>query len=301
MFNRNVTASLRSIIPRSLESNYLENSPMALRIFLVGVVASLGLDLPTGMQVDQWSCSGRDWFQSGAERVGIGSPWDELVVEVELEEPPVAARPMLAENKSESTQSEPSEPHSPLPAPIIVAEPGLANIPVFASEPGAARSDNVPEPQVAEMSQEAPNESSSQQVDALEPAPATPAAVFDQAFSGVVDQLVTGFAPSPSASSEALVVNRKPVIEPDMYPGLAYELNRLAEGLEPIQPPAASIAVVGTEQPEPIEAAPAAAESWSPSPAKSERLASAVRLTGQAFHAWISLLQQTPVVAAETH
>ena len=37
---------------------------MAFRFFLVGAVAALGIDLPTGFDVDDWTHSGRTWWQA---------------------------------------------------------------------------------------------------------------------------------------------------------------------------------------------------------------------------------------------
>ena len=37
---------------------------MAFRVFLVGAVAALGIDLPNGFDVDAWTHSGRTWWQA---------------------------------------------------------------------------------------------------------------------------------------------------------------------------------------------------------------------------------------------
>jgi hypothetical protein len=115
----------------------------------------------------------------------------------------------------------------------------------------------------------------------------------DQAFDGVVTQMVSSFAtdatPVPPA---AVAVLETPSFEPaevgdDLYPGLAYELNRASEGA-PL--PAQEVAQAAL--------APTSGQPKSKSPTPGERLAAAVRLTNQAVSAWVGLLRHDVTIAS---
>src|SRR5262249_41667144 len=66
---------------------------MGLRLALVGLVASLGLDLPSGRDVDRWAESGRTWGCTMLDGWNMGVPaedgeaGDDLIV---VEVPPTA-------------------------------------------------------------------------------------------------------------------------------------------------------------------------------------------------------------------
>ncbi len=141
------------------------------------------------------------------------------------------------------------------------------------------------------------------------PKPADP----DAAFSKVVGDLASRFAvevssvpknepkpllaklevtPPPALPAEEVVAKADEPVE-DLYPGLAYALNRASEGLSPspFEPTTANREATLPSKPEPI--AETLAE-----PSRSERLAQAVRLTGQAVNAWANLLGQRPAVVS---
>jgi hypothetical protein len=89
--------------------------------------------------------------------------------------------------------------------------------------------------------------------------------------------------------------------EPDasLYPGVAYALNHEHDGLgdtEPVapEPPNFAAVVAPAEVVESIEVAAVACEPEPPARTRGERLATAVQLTAQAVHAWVSILQQAP-------
>ncbi len=74
---------------------------MALRLFLVGMVASLGLDVPTGWRVFSWERAGWCWFASGQEEWQELTETTPLVVDARVDEPPASARPLIVESADE--------------------------------------------------------------------------------------------------------------------------------------------------------------------------------------------------------
>ncbi|MEO6807921.1 MAG: hypothetical protein ABI353_02280 [Isosphaeraceae bacterium] len=123
--------------------------------------------------------------------------------------------------------------------------------------------------------------------------PATPIAetLTDQAFDSVVTQMVSTFA-TDATPLPTVAALETPSFEPvevgdDLYPGLAYELNRASEGTPlPAQAVALAAPAPTPEQPE--------AETSSPG----ERLATAVRLTNQAVSAWVGLLRHDVMIVS---
>lgn len=91
----------------------------------------------------------------------------------------------------------------------------------------------------------------------------------------------------PELAFEAAVVTFP---EDDFYPGLAYALNRQAEGLTAVEAPSVGPADAASE--------PASMDLTIGVEPRSERFQAAVRLTGQAVHAWLSVLQ-APALACE--
>jgi hypothetical protein len=150
--------------------------------------------------------------------------------------------------------------------------------------------DEVPVPTLdeleAEIAEEAPMPAGKDALAAELPHNAVPmpfvTAPSDAEFAGVVEAMVAGFAPAPTPAPEptpeaTVAAAPEPSIpDEDLYPGLAYELNREAEGLS-----------VPAQDSQSVTTPPDA------------RLANAVRLTGQAFQAWVALLQTPAVVSAE--
>lgn len=107
-------------------------------------------------------------------------------------------------------------------------------------------------------------------------------------------------APAPEAAEP---------VQDDLYPGLAFALNREAEGIGPPPVPQAepiashtywelTIESDAALVPEIEPALVAAAEPPAVEPSQERRIEEAVRLTGQAIHAWLSVLQ-APSVALD--
>jgi len=107
-------------------------------------------------------------------------------------------------------------------------------------------------------------------------------AVSDAAFVAVVDRLAMDFAIDPPQWSWQRPVAFEPAVAPDdLYPGVAFALNREAEGWNPL-----NAVVVNPGGP-----------SMDHARAHVGRLANAVRLTRDAVSAWAGLLNGPAVVA----
>ena len=200
------------------------------------------------------------------------------------------------------------EPDAPAPMPAPEAAPEIALTPSPAADAAIA-----PVPSVAATDPMAAPEADVEIVVAA-PAPVIVEAPKptdpDLAFRTIVRKMAKEFAadiPAPATSAEPkplLAIVDAPIPtapeaapapppadevaaadEADLYPGVAFALNRSAEGLAPILSEVAARA-----EPEPASA-PAVAEP-SNDPSRAERLANAVKLTGQAMNAWAGLLSQ---------
>jgi hypothetical protein len=150
----------------------------------------------------------------------------------------------------------------------------------------------------AEATEPTPTEPTPTQATAP-PSSAARAEAIDLVFDAVQDEMAASFAsdlipvePAPKALLAEAETKVAPIEAPefdpmevgdDLYPGLAFALNREAEGVV-IAPPA-----------------PAASRSEHPAPAasRSEQWAQAIRLTREAAYAWANLLHGSAVVTIE--
>jgi hypothetical protein len=142
---------------------------------------------------------------------------------------------------------------------------------------------------------------------------------FGAAFAATLQQFgedLTAPSPSPEPLAPALAISAPEPPSPPapdgegewsaaaLYPGLAYDLNRQAEGLGPVwAPPAPPEPLIASHTYWEIDGEPLAAllDEAEPTseldpasvagPSRERRLEEAVRLTGQAIHAWLSVLQ----------
>ncbi len=101
---------------------------------------------------------------------------------------------------------------------------------------------------------------------------------LNQEADGIPDRNVQ--APSVDATED---------VPTDLYPGLAYVLNRDADGIDDVK-----IASADLPREEPQVVTVDVAEPQAPY-SRAVRFSSAVHLTGQAVHAWLSLLQAPAV------
>ena len=287
---------------------------MGFRIFLVTVVAGLGLTLPTGKQVGEWHGSARAWVNTKLENWDQQVPVDEDAYVISAEPAPVAApapeapAPVVAD-AIKTVVSSPVAPIAPaisstelatgldvptVPTDIEEADLGLYLDPTPAPAP-------VPAPTVVLSDADfdaaqgefitgfVHEQIAADQVAAsiLVQAP-TVEKITDAAFDAAQDAFVTGFVAEQTAAIAARKLEAASTPEvarvdtavdtENLYEGLAYSLNREAEGLEPM----------------PLAAAKPAGEA-KPSD-RDGRLTNAVRLTRDAVYAWANLLHGPAVV-----
>jgi hypothetical protein len=301
---------------------------MALRLLLVGMVASLGLDLPTGWRVESWNCAGRSWFESRK------SEWQELTATTpvmdgeEIDEPPVSSSPVLVQEAKASQEQAPTTPSSI----EVVDEPALIDVPVTATPaittiapieitdsaaPAVNKTDEafsaVVEQIVVGFSAPA-DEPSKTTMLASEVARNLIREKADEIFSTVLKHMVGRFAEPAKPGVETLVAVEPP--SPDEAFGVIDDLppTQLAESKEKSAVPSAVVAPPALDASEWIGATPEEVASSSlaipvaeefrgeaQKPSRNDRLAAAVRLTGEALQAWARLLDERPEVVAVQH
>ena len=329
---------------------------MALRLILVGVVASLALDLPRGdvrpvatrairsilvaEPASHAPDAGKATLIASEPQPAQANPPLSTEVTIKPAAPVATIRPTVTVEPSlpvAAPELVVAVPPSPLPSELALlpilddAAPAPAPMPMpmpmppvleVVSAPISPTAGAVPAPApipttvavdpmtppsaiVAELSPEA----------APAPAPAvaeseTPAVAADPdaAFRKIVAKMASTFAAdlpaaAPAADPKPLIarVETPPVAAPapapaeevvaeaqelDLYPGVAFALNREAEGLAPIE---AMARAEPTPAPVPVI-----------EPSRADRLSQAVKLTGQALDAWAGLLsQRTPSSAVQ--
>lgn len=225
-----------------------------------------------------------------------------------VETPAVDPVPALAPVVVEAAKPEPEAPSpmpAPEPSPALVSTPNPASDAAPAPVPTVVATEPMPAPAV------------SAEVIAPVIVDAETPADPDQAFRAIVRKMAKEFAadtPAPAPTDEPKpLIAREDVTTPtapeaapapppaidvaeideaDLFPGVAFAINRSAEGLAPIP-----MEVATRIEPEP---APAAETVTEPSidPSRAERLANAVKLTSQAMNAWAGILSQRPGVSS---
>ncbi|MDB5351889.1 MAG: hypothetical protein JWN86_3136 [Planctomycetota bacterium] len=338
---------------------------MALRLFLMGVVASLALDLPNG-GLTKTAKSGRAWLDTrtatafpDAGKLLVALPTSPGTVDATRPMPRVdgdLARPatVTIEPKATDGAIPPVVPNTTI-LPVATIElapveshtspilPGRAEAAaILASEFESALAEAttpvpvpMPAPEIVEaLPTPAAGAATAPEVpvtlvttDPMAPPPVEavaattaplvtdvkptvdPDAVFSQVVSGMASAFASQAAPIPVPETKPLLakVEVAPPLplpaeeivagadEPaeDLYPGLAYALNRASEGLAPPPFEAPLAKVEAGPLPNAAPALPSETES-----SRSERLARAVQLTGQAVNAWASLLSQRPAATS---
>lgn len=264
---------------------------MLLRFLMVGAVVTLGFELnpPTGNDLARWADQAQTWCNA------------RVVQLQQLPEQIAAIRP--AQDPVNATEVS-DAPTTSVAAAAVVAD--------------------VPAPDADSVFASVMNETVASFVADLGPAPTADTALLaaTPAPEVLVPPLSEPVAPAP-----------EPIAPPaeDLYPGLAFELNHVAEGLniiapafpmslpeqvfvsEPASPTSheewnlATTSQVPDEVPVAVvevttEEAAAATAEVAVEPAKetrTERFSAAVRLTGQALHAWMSVLQAPRIAYSE--
>jgi hypothetical protein len=229
---------------------------MALRVILVGLVASLGLDLPSSQDVARMAQSGLDWASSQAASIR-----DFVADLTDRESDP--GREAVAEERA--PEGMPAEVARDVDA-TTTTEATLANV----SHPTTGR---VPTIEVVEESDE--------------PATQVAADPVDGRFDAIVGEMASEFAGQADEIVPAATVAETEEEEP--FAGIAYALNREADGIEDEWIVEEAEATATAERPQVAESEE---ESDDDDP-RGARLGTAVRLTGQALQAWMSVLQQS--------
>lgn len=293
---------------------------MALRLVLVSVVAGMGLVLPNAGDISGWAHSTQRWLNGRMAELDARASiddtafvYDAVAVEAAREaqskistsRPALALAKVVEEIENEQARKASAEPEpapAPAPASAPIAAPLVVAAPAATVEVADDRAfDAVVDTMVADFAAdsdllaareaeafgppfEAPQVEPTPVVIAAEPAPIPE---DDRAFDALVNEMAAAF----SADAETLAVREREAVAPkfalieigdDLYPGVAYALNRQAEGLE-----------IMAAAPAPVAVAPG------PAPATGnpeDRLAHAVHLTRQAVFAWVSLLHGPAVV-----
>jgi hypothetical protein len=195
---------------------------------MVGLVSSLGLDLPTRCEVGCWYDSGRAWCEARLNDMFAGS---------------------------------------------------------FETAPAIGTDADVSLDAVDDLTvvTEAPARPAPEDADAE-----------DRAFDEVVESIVTEFAAAPIPTPATTpTITATETDDDDYYPGLAYALNREADGLS-LPAERAALAGIG-----PAPAAEPEEPAAPPAAPRVQRFANAMRLTGQALQAWAALLQTSAVLSVQ--
>jgi hypothetical protein len=271
---------------------------MGLRIVLVGVVAGLGLTLPSGKQLESWRESARGWVSDQIAARDAGIPADENAFVIVPEPTPT---PTPTETLAEAP---PLAPEAVVTEMIETAAPEPL-------DPGATVSrlaDVAPGPDV-------PTES--MPLDESEPAPAL--RISDADFDAAQGDIVAGFSADLAATlaaqeaeaAEVALVEPIEVCDDDPSEGVAYVPSCKAEGFEaPVarsapaescDDPDRALAFALNREAEGLDLAPDAGATPEPPqeatpPDRDGRLTTAVRLTREAVYAWANLLHGPAVV-----
>jgi hypothetical protein len=231
---------------------------MGLRLILVGMVASLGLDLPKGDEVRSWTRTGQTWLCTALDEWNAWMTPD-VADQAEDRVEPARVAAKLVEGASELTTR-------------LTAE-------ATADAEFAA----VVEEMVAGLSTETEREGDGGEVMGT--------LVRGEAAGRVGSSgTMTAIEVSEDEYVEENVVAFEPLeVGDDLYPGLAYALNRDSEV---VADAGATPAPIVAEEATSVEARAVAMPVGA-----GQRLSTAVRLTGEAIHAWANLLRGPAVVS----
>jgi hypothetical protein len=288
---------------------------MALRMVLVGVVAGLGLTLPTGRQFTSWKDSAQSWASARLAAWDAQMPADENAFVLVVEPASIAADSVSAPRAVASAGERPaadapktvvSAPATPTPTSALTGENDPKTTPTdlavgleTPTSPMPLTESEAVEPALSLSTLDsafgiAQNEvvsafaADEKAIVAVNPPTPAPAPVFEPLEVG--DNLYEGLAYELNREAEGMSLPREEVarFEPldvadDLYAGVAYALNREAEGLEvPAQSDPPRPTMVRLEDMRPAT--------------RDSRLTHAVRLTRDAVYAWANLLHGPAVV-----
>ncbi len=278
---------------------------MLLRIIMIGMVSCLGLDAATWTDLGQTlhaqctrCCVRHHEETTRAEAQDACQPSSEASA---LPAPGMPTGGDAFAAQQAAPENVASEPQAPAPAEVTTENPAPAPVVTEAPAPAPmAEPAPTPAPVVAEASAPAPAPVPAPEVapapvaeTAPAPAPVIVAADPDAAFTTMVSEMVARFGEAistPDAATEPAPM----LAQTDAPPPAAEELEADVAMLEDVFGFDPEMALVETD-------APALIPNTQPEPAAeptAERFATAVRLTGQAISAWMSVIQ-TPSVALD--
>lgn len=326
---------------------------MVLRLVLVGLVAGLGLSMPSRRDVEGLARLTQTWLNDRLAEWDSQAPIDEGTYVIVAE--PVATPERAAERTAVSDREFAAvvedmvaafAPLERLDGPTVTTAglkdtseiaPAEASASLAIALPTEPAAGDAPEAHVSELAFDDVmdettlafaadlNDPDQPAAKAAEPSPldimenlavaqaavetipmVAAAPISDRVFETVMNETASAFAAeialetmmtevglfdrvAPAAPAQAVAVAREVASEndEDLYPGEAYALNRLSDGLGRTTAPTTAAAI---EAP-----APAPAADLEP-PRRSDRLTQAVRLTREAVYAWASLLHGPAVV-----
>lgn len=277
---------------------------MGLRLLLVGLVAGLGLDLPTGQDLERWAHSGQTWLCGTLDQWNEWAPRGDETLCIAAptapasEPAPSATTPIT----TAQTQSTPTEPNADDEFAAVVDD----MVDEFAADSTPAATQLAHEPAASQALPPAPAPVVSPATPAFEPLE-----VGDDLYPGLAYQLNReGETVRPETAETGSVVAAVPPVDPapEPAPALASEpadetkTARTTSEVPPAVPPVATVAVVatGVKLPDPAPAAEPkpAAQLVLLAPGR-RRLAAAVRLTGEALEAWASFLEGPAIVSIQ--
>lgn len=294
---------------------------MGLRMILVGVVACLGLTMPTGEQIESCKVSAQTWMNARIAEWDAPLPADEnafvLVAEPTatdadeatpasgtpaLETPNATAAPVTAATETPTDSRPAAKPVSTIASNDLADGLAAPTVPMAFEETDLtpATASPAPEPTASDAGFDAAQNDVLSAFERDRPEAAAPVALAP-AFEPIEvgENLDTGVAYALNHAAEGLSITGTAGVphpstrfEPmengeDLYSGVAYDLNRGAEGLETAAPTVTSRVTL-------------AQNGQTNAPGSTNRLTHAVRLTRDAMNAWANLLHG-PAVVLITH
>jgi hypothetical protein len=286
----------------TINDRYRGERAMVLRLVLVGMVAALGVTLPSRHELETWGHSAQCWINARMAEWDTRTSIDEgafVYVNDPAEfAPSVPAKHEVSDKAFAAIVDEMAMAFARDAEPARKRETETAAAPLIHEPATVAVSDSLaiaPPTEPASPELDEANEMDLAFSVAMEEvaamfatdlhAPKVIVEPSDEVFAAVMEEMAAEFARQPAtAAAEPAAQSRSPKAEQvaeveDPYAGEAYALNRASEGIC---------------DPGAVEAANASTASASAAP--SDRLTNAVRLTREAVFAWASLLHGPAVV-----
>jgi hypothetical protein len=273
---------------------------MGLRLLLVGIVACLGFDLPARERVEGWTRTGQTWLRGTLDDWNLWSPACDEMCEVDATAPPHAAAP-VAGVTDEAFGAVIEEIVAGFEAEDVVVAAQAAKERTLAQSGGECVAEGTgaaiaDRPEAQEVAAVVPAPKQETAPSAFEPIEVTDSLWNDPVYvliraTEAIEQIEAAPAVAVAPIQVAEVVEVVEVAQPPVpapAPDAEDELD--ADPPVPASPVAEAtvIRVVETGSEGALSAAP---------PTGIRRLATALRLTGQALEAWGKFLEAPAVVS----